>query len=232
MTALIQDLRALAEDMGADFFGAADLTPAEDAIRAQGGDALAAYPRAVSIGIRLLDGIVDRLPDRDEKLVQMTYRRHIYDAVGGNLDRIALRVGGLLQAAGFRAFPVHASQTINEAKLHGAFSHKMAAHLAGLGWIGKSCLLVTPEAGPRVRWATVLTDAPLHTGDPMPERCGACRVCVDACPPGAFTGRAFRAEEPRALRFDVYKCRDFFGEMGAGSVCGMCVYVCPVGKKA
>ncbi len=34
--------------------------------------------------------------------------------------------------------------------------------MAGLGRIGKSCLLITPEAGPRVHWATVLTDAPMQ----------------------------------------------------------------------
>ncbi|MCK9565162.1 MAG: hypothetical protein M0Q43_03825 [Methanothrix sp.] len=65
------------------------------------------------------------------------------------------------------------------------FSHKLAAHMAGLGWIGKSCLLITPEAGPRVRWASVLTDAPMKaTGYAMAERCGECRKCVDVCPHG------------------------------------------------
>ena len=43
----------------------------------------------------------------------------------------------------------------------GHLSHKLVAHLAGLGRIGRSCLLLTPGAGPRVRLATVLTNAPL-----------------------------------------------------------------------
>ena len=85
----------------------------------------------------------------------------------------------------------------------GFFSHKLAAHLAGLGWIGKSCLLVTLEVGPRVRWASVLTDAPLMAGEPLEERCGECRGCVEVCPAGAFSGRSFFFDEPRAARFDV-----------------------------
>lgn len=125
------------------------------------------------------------------------------------------------------------SQTANDERLLGLFSHKLAAHLAGLGWIGKSCLLVTPEVGPRVRWASILTDAPLPAGEPIPQRCGNCRECVEACPAQAFTGRSFRQDESREARFDVFKCREYTRErekaMGVGA-CGMCVYICPHGR--
>lgn len=84
------------------------------------------------------------------------------------------------------------------------FFQKLAAHLAGLGWIGKSCLLITPEHSPHVRWVTVLTDPPLlPTGTPMEQKCGACTACVDICPQHAFIGRSFCSEEPREARFDV-----------------------------
>jgi epoxyqueuosine reductase QueG len=36
--------------------------------------------------------------------------------------------------------------------------------LAGLGWIGKSCSLISPHFGPRLRLVTVLTNAPLKAG--------------------------------------------------------------------
>jgi hypothetical protein len=61
-------------------------------------------------------------------------------------------------------------------------AHKLAAHLAGLGWIGKSCLLLTEQFGPRVRFVSVLTDAPLEAGSPLDKPCGKCQVCIDACP--------------------------------------------------
>jgi len=227
-------VRGLPEEMGANFFGVADLSPAYEAILEQGGPMVAEFPRAISIGIILPHAIVDQLPQRSQRTVAMTYRHHAYDVVNQRLDQIASRLSGVLQEEGHRALPVPASQTVDEERLCGIFSHKMAAHLAGLGWIGKSCLLVTPEVGPRVRWATVLTDAPLTvTGEPTDERCGNCRECVESCPPRAFTGQPFREEEPRDARFLARKCREYVAEIEEAtgvSACGMCLYVCPHGR--
>ena len=50
-----------ARALGADFFGVADLSPAHDAILAQGGPVIGGFPR-VSLGIGLLHAIVDQLP--------------------------------------------------------------------------------------------------------------------------------------------------------------------------
>jgi epoxyqueuosine reductase len=228
-------LQRIAEDLGADFFGVANLTPARDEIVAQGGPHLADYPRAVSIGIALLHPIVDQLPQRSEAPAALLYKHHAYDVVNNRLDHIASRAAGVIQYAGYRALPVPASQRVDAGRLCGLISHKLVAHLAGLGWIGKSCMLVTPRAGPRVRWATILTDAPLPAGEPMDPRCGDCRECVDACPVQAFTGRPFIESEPREARFAAHKCRDYFDEMEASqgfSVCGMCLYVCPHGRSS
>lgn len=219
----------------ADFYGVADLTPAADAIRDQGGDQVASFPRGVSVGLRLFDPVVDQLPNRlDDPVHARNYGHHCYTLINQRLDLIASTLASVLQGQGHTVYPVPASQAVNTAELMGVFSHKMAAHMAGLGWIGKSCLLVTPEAGPRVRWATVLTDAPLApTGQPMDSRCGSCRICVDACPPHAFTGRAFSEQEPRDRRFDVHKCHEYraYTETEYGvKECGMCLYSCPHGR--
>jgi len=233
--ALDSKVRGLAEGMGTDFFGVADLSPAYDAILEQGGPVIAEFPWAISIGIILLHAIVDQLPQRADLAVAMIYRHHCYDLVNQRLDHIASRLSGVLQREGYRALPVPASQSVDEERLRGIFSHKMAAHLAGLGWIGKSCLLVTPEVGPRVRWATVLTDAPLKaTGEPMEERCGNCQQCVEICPPRAFTGQPFREGEPRDVRFAAHKCQEYSVETKEATglrTCGLCLYVCPHGRK-
>ena len=60
MEILQRVLERQAKNMGARFFGVADLTAAQEAIVAQGGEFLAAFPRAISVGIALSDGIVDR----------------------------------------------------------------------------------------------------------------------------------------------------------------------------
>ena len=114
-------------------------------------------------------------------------------------------------------------------------SIKMAARLAGLGWIGKCCLLVTPNVGPRVRWASVLTDASLKAIEkPMKDGCGDCHECVDICPTKAFTGESFREEDPREIRYNAHKCDKYLSKLektSALGVCGMCLYACPYGKN-
>lgn len=157
---------------GADFFGVADLGPARTAIETQGGESLADFPRAVSIGVALPRRLVDQLVQQPGADVARDYEQ-VYNETNRKLDQLASAVAKRLQGAGATALVVCASRRIDQHRLCGLFSHKMAAHLAGLGWIGKSCLLVTREAGPRVRWVTVLTDALLPpTGSASDQACG------------------------------------------------------------
>ncbi len=229
------DLRTLALSLGADYFGVADLSSAHDFILAQGGERVARYPRAVTIGIVLQDSLVDLLPE-DDKAAAILYKHNSYDVVNIALDQIALRVANVLQRAGFDAFPIPASKRTDDEHISGIFSQKLAAHLAGLGWIGKSCLLITPEHGPRVRWVTILTDAPLlPTGSPMEQQCGKCTACVDICPQHAFTGRSFDRNELREARYDAAACDRYFKELEKTrgvAVCGLCLYICPHGRKS
>jgi epoxyqueuosine reductase QueG len=227
-------LEKLAMDEGADFFGVADLAVAREEMLKHGGEDVAGYPRAISIGIRLFGPLVDQLPRRHERAVAVSYKHHCYDVINQRLDITASKIASAIQRSGYKAFPVPSSARASDENISAIFSHKMAAHLAGLGWIGKSCLLVTPEAGPRARWITVLTDAPLKAGKPMDVRCGDCRECVDACPVKAFTGRDFHDGEPREARYDARRCEKYLKGLEESTrygVCGMCLYVCPHGKK-
>lgn len=233
MEVLQEELREYAKSLGVDLFGIADLNAAHDFILRQGGEHIAHFPRAISLGMRLLDAIVDELY-RHEELSAIYSYKGLYNSVNANLDRAALLIAKRVQEAGFQAYPIPASQRVNQRRLEGAISHKLAANLAGLGWIGKSCLLVTPEYGPRVRWATILTDAPMEAGASIPNGCGDCRACVDVCPPKAFTGVPFNPSEPRDVRFRAHLCRDYTQRranlLGEG-ICGLCVYICPHGAK-
>ena len=228
-------LLILARSLGADYFGVADLSSAYDFILEQGGERVARYPKAISIGMVLQDSLVDLLPDKDPEGA-ILYRHNSYDVVNQMLDQIGVRVANELQRAGHSAFPVPASKRTNDENICGIFSQKLAAHLAGLGWIGKSCLLITPGHGPRVRWISVLTDVPLlPTGSPVEQQCGACTACVDICPRHAFTGRPFHRNEPREARFDAAACDRYFREVEKSrgvAVCGLCLYICPNGKKS
>jgi epoxyqueuosine reductase len=232
---LISGLPVLAQSLGADYYGVADLAPARRFIRDRGGERIARYPRAVVMGIVLLDTLVNLLPERDDPAAAILYRHHSYDVVNLALDQIGLQVANAIQREGYQALPVPASKRSSDELIAGVFSQKLAAHLAGLGWIGKSCLLITPDHGPRVRWIAVLTDAPLvPTGTPMESRCGECSACVDICPVHAFTGPSFQEDEPREARFDAALCDRYFRDMeksGRPGVCGMCLYICPHGRE-
>ncbi len=233
---MYEEIKRLAEQLQIQYTGVADLSLAREAVREQGGEFASRFPYCVSLGIVLPHAIVEMLPQRDERAVQVSYHKHAYDVPNDRLNEAASRVASLIQANGYSAMPISVSENTNDEKLCAIFSHKLGAHLAGLGWIGKSCLLVTKENGPRVRFISVLTDAPLEpTGEPMEQRCGDCMECVNICPVHAFTGRNFKAGEPREVRYDAHKCKAYFNSLeaqGKLTVCGMCLFACPHGKKA
>ena len=230
---LTKELNGLACENGITYFGVADLSYAYDFILNQGGPVITGFPFSISLGITLPRALVDQLPNRSEKSVAINYRHHAYDVINQRLDHIASLLSLFLQQKGHMALPIPASKRVDDSRICAEFSHKLGAHLSGLGWIGKSCLLVTPEDGPRVRWSTILTKASMGpTGEPMDEKCGECTDCVDICPVKAFTGQPFRENEAREMRYDARKCDNYFRNMkskGKIDVCGMCLYICPYG---
>jgi epoxyqueuosine reductase len=68
---------------------------------------------------------------------------------------------------------------------HHVQERAMAAR-AGLGWIGKNACLINPDTGSWLLLAGVVVSLELAAGTPQPDRCGACTLCLDACPTGAI----------------------------------------------
>ena len=112
-------------------------------------------------------------------------------------------------------------------------AHKSVAVLAGLGFVGKSGLFLSTQYGSKVRLATILTDMPLQSELPVIENgCGDCQACQKACPAGAIFGTLPTTDGER--NFDPEKCsrymKEHFQDIGRGSVCGVCIKVCPKNK--
>ncbi len=224
-----------AEATGATYFGVADLSEALEFVTNQGGNFLNQFPYAVSVGVALADGVIDEIHQHDNAVTIKVYGHHIYSSVSGLLDMIASTIASEIEREGFLAYPIPSTGACDQRRQAALISHKLAAGLAGLGWIGKSSLLITKDHGPRVRWVTVLTDAPLTSTAKKANgfaRCGACTLCVDLCPVNAFTGDQFDASAPVDERFNRRDCEHYLIErsqtFGRGS-CGICVYVCPHG---
>lgn len=194
-----------------------------------------AFPYGITLVWRLLDGVLDEVQTLNSPTY--SYFQH-YRSVNAELDRLTLWLATKLEQAGFRALPIGASQSVHDmGNYSGAFQHKTAAVRAGLGWIGKSALFVSPQFGPRVRLATILTDAPVpnpQCGDGT-SQCGNCEVCVKICPAKAIKGANFVPGLPREELFDPAACSNYMKEaylrIGRGSVCGLCIVNCPFGRK-
>lgn len=126
-------------------------------------------------------------------------------------------------------------QTVNENYVS-AFSHKLAATRAGLGWIGKNSVFITQEFGPRVRLATFLVniDIPIFNEPVVESNCGNCKVCVDACPQKCIKDKNWYPGIERDALFDAVKCKKLGHKMikslNREFSCGICVFSCPVGK--
>ena len=226
-------LKATARAAGADLVGVADLGPFKAGETTLPQHVLERFTKAVSVAIHLDDAIVDSIEQAPTPL----YAQH-YRAVNTTLDRLTAQLVKWIAARGSSAYAIPASQIVDESNLLGSISHKAVARLAGIGWQGKSLLIVSPQFGPRIRLSTVLTDMPLSSDKPMNNRCGTCNKCTNACPASAI--KNIRTEDRYANREDalhfrrcVEQTRRFKARLGiAAQICGVCVRVCPFGKRA
>ena len=184
------------------------------------------YPIAIAMLMRVDQLVVRGLrhgPTRDYYEEYVRLNLALDDAAGTLVD--VLRVQG---HAAERIVATGGGEGCGNG--HRPFPHKTAATSAGLGWIGKTALFVSPQFGPAVRLATVFTDLDLPVGEAIAAgRCGDCRACVDACPAGCGRDVQWRAGMARDELFDAAACRrqmTRFDNVDA-QICGICIAACP-----
>lgn len=162
----------------------------------------------------------------------------MYYSMNSQLDGIVIAGEEFLRNKGYNAFAQTRGRVRVEDGHVSRLPHKTVAARAGLGWIGKNCLLVTERYGSAVRLSSLLTDAPLECNRPVGEsECGSCELCVRACPGQALQGTLWKAGMERQELISVDKCYEkqleiMFRETGIRQdLCGKCFATCAYTKK-
>lgn len=219
------ELETLALGLGASFIGYSNVQNSLP-------ETLQKYPYAVTFGVRLSYAIINEIEDKPT----FTYFNH-YRSVNTLIDQISLRLVLAITKSGYNAYSIAASQSIPTSPVpySGVFPHKTGAVHSGMGWIGKNGLFIHKDFGPRVRLGTVLTDFELPSQNTTFEsKCASCNRCVTACPAFALTGSEWKIGMERECIVDAKACSEYmnqkFKHIGRGSVCGICIKVCPISK--
>jgi len=217
--------------LGASCIGVADTEPLKS-LTLNPSNLLDPFPRAISIALRLPNAAFEQIIDQPTPLYFS-----IYQTANRLLDDIAFHTTAIIQRDGFKGLPIPASQVLDRQHWYGAITHKAVGRMAGLGWQGKSLLLVNPDYGPRIRLATVLIDAPLEADSPLENLCGECTPCRDACSAGAIKGVGIKdhyKNRDEAIYFSrcVDKLVSEFSKLPnvGAPICGVCINVCPFGR--
>jgi epoxyqueuosine reductase QueG len=210
-------IRKYSRELGFSLFGVADITEVRneflfsEPIKTK-------FDRAISLGKKVLDSVLEDIIDRPTPLYFHHYRQ-----LNFFLDRGAFLIGSHVQDLGRSALPIPASQIIDWESQKAHVSHKKLGVLAGLGWIGRNNLLVNSELGSRFRLVTVLTDMPLEADHPLNGSCGDCRRCLASCPARAIGDNPADFDHRRCYKkLDEFRRKQIVSQ----HICGVCVKAC------
>ncbi|NHI91789.1 MAG: epoxyqueuosine reductase [Candidatus Lokiarchaeota archaeon] len=187
---ITEEIKKLALELGADKIGIADAELAEDPPHGHG-EPLKILPGAkaiIAIAVAYPDGVFEC--DKTDDLIFGGSYVATQKMIEEEIRRISLKLAKILEKKGYQAAPLTPQLPRDEKRWTGVLSLRYIGQLAGLGEIGQSNLLVTPEWGPRIQMGAVVTDAPLEADGPVliDKVCKHCNQCVEKCPPRAIAG--------------------------------------------
>jgi epoxyqueuosine reductase len=207
----MDELKSIINNIGIDLFGVVDLnslkgksigvSPASDILLDQ-------YKNAIILGLPL---------------------NKLGNSASGNeaslfMEKAALQVLSYLQGQDSPGFIIHTEDEFDPINRKGLISLKVFARLAGLGWQGRSLLIISPTHGPIFRLIAILTNMDIVASKPIKNQCNECTICIDKCPTKALTYQKF--EDFPKLREDILNIPKCKGDEG----CKICLLVCPYFK--
>lgn len=208
---------------GAALVGIGDLTtvPASD------------YPIGIAVAIPLPKHVI-----KDLQLAPTREYYNLYTVLNDKLNAIVTAGEQYLISKGYHAYAQTTDRVNVDADNKSSLPHKTVATRSGLGWIGKNCLLVTPQYGSAVRISSLLTDAPLTCDAPVTySQCGTCHACVKYCPAHALKNTLWHPGLPREDIVSVSACYTKQREIMKKStgidtdLCGKCFAICTYTKQ-
>ena len=216
----MNELKELLFSEGASLVGFADLNGINKNIE---------MPYGVCVAVKLSPELIISIHDGPNMFYFDEYHR-----INELLNKIVTKGTEYLIKNGFKAFAQTTTVVIQNDNFETDLPHKTVGTRSGLGWIGKSGLLVTNEYGSGVRISSFLTNATLNCNEPINESfCGNCMECVKQCPGDAISGKLWNVKTERSELVDAKKC---FRTAQAISIekinktirlCGKCFDVCP-----
>jgi epoxyqueuosine reductase len=202
MDKLTKKVKDLAKSYNIDFVGVAaaeSLSNEPEYHRPQ--DFLPTANSVISLGVKLALGtqLINRRAHREHRDLIYAHLWHGFGLPSMHYcDRAALFITRMLEAEGYIAVPVMSASTYDVRTSLTEFFYHHAAVAAGLGELGWDDMVLTPEAGSKLRLTAIITDAKLEI-DPMyngPTLCDVekCKksnkgvpVCTSYCPTQAIS---------------------------------------------
>jgi epoxyqueuosine reductase len=231
------ELTRLATDLGLEVVGAAAASPYESTERhiverrerglfadmrfTMARPEVSCHPEQLFVGARTVISVAHcyyarrPAPKADEGCLPRYTWRDAYEDLRTRLDELGRSIGGRYRVL------VDANDHVD----------REAAVRAGVGFYGKNTMVITPSHGSWVVLGSLVTEIEIEATPPLELDCGACRLCVDACPTGALDEPgvldstrclSYWTQAPRAIP------EDFRSELGAMVYgCDICQDVCP-----
>jgi epoxyqueuosine reductase len=192
----------------------------------------------LSLGVSYYQGALPPKPGPAYgRVARYAWGLDYHDVIGERLKRLADILRDKLPGASF-TLAVDTKPLLERA----------LAQRAGLGFMGKNTVLITPartqgrrgfHVGSFLFLAEILTDAPLHTSEvpASKDACGSCTKCLGSCPTDAFDG-PYRLRAERCISYLTIEnkgpipldMREQIGDWIFG--CDVCQDVCPFNVRA